>query len=219
MKKLLTGVLLVALVASPAIAEMTITTGSYNDMTSGYGAVVYDSVLGGNYWAGEIKVTPDGGVPGTTDGVPFKTFCVETGETLWPDKTYHAAVNTKSVQTNDPLTGGAAWLYHSYLTRTNGVVVNSDADGRDLQQAIHLAMGLTNPIGDSFSSQAQSWANQAKATSWHKNGYISNIRILNLTNTPPADYQDILVAVPVPGAFLLGFLGLGAAGMKLRKLA
>ena len=32
-------------------------------------------------------------------------------------------------------------------------------------------------------------------------------------------YQDYLVRVPVPGAVLLGILGLGAAGMKLRKSA
>ena len=36
------------------------------------------------------------------------------------------------------------------------------------------------------------------------------------------DYNDMVIevqAVPVPGAVLLGFLGLGAAGLKLRKIA
>jgi len=32
-------------------------------------------------------------------------------------------------------------------------------------------------------------------------------------------YQDYVVRVPLPGAVLLGFLGLGAAGMKLRRFA
>jgi len=43
-------------------------------------------------------------------------------------------------------------------------------------------------------------------------------------STPPDDkpwgtYQDYVVRVPVPAAVLLGFLGLGAAGLKLRKFA
>jgi len=33
------------------------------------------------------------------------------------------------------------------------------------------------------------------------------------------EYQDYIVRVPVPAAVLLGFLGLGAAGLKLRKFA
>jgi len=32
-------------------------------------------------------------------------------------------------------------------------------------------------------------------------------------------YQDYVVRVPLPGAVLLGFLGLGAAGLKLRRFA
>jgi hypothetical protein len=32
-------------------------------------------------------------------------------------------------------------------------------------------------------------------------------------------YQDFVVKTPLPGAVLLGFLGLGAAGMKLRRFA
>ena len=44
------------------------------------------------------------------------------------------------------------------------------------------------------------------------------------TNNPDLDYQDFVaevsnVAVPVPGAVLLGILGLSVAGVKLRKFA
>jgi len=50
---------------------------------------------------------------------------------------------------------------------------------------------------------------------------IGNVRVLQLYEN--SDYtgfrQDQLYLTPVPGAFLLGLLGLGAAGMKLRKFA
>ena len=35
----------------------------------------------------------------------------------------------------------------------------------------------------------------------------------------PGNYQDWVVKVPVPGAVLLGLLGLSAAGIRLRKYA
>ena len=50
---------------------------------------------------------------------------------------------------------------------------------------------------------------------------IGNVRVLQLYEN--SDYtghrQDQLYLTPVPGAVLLGILGLGAAGMKLRKFA
>ena len=47
---------------------------------------------------------------------------------------------------------------------------------------------------------------------------IGNVRILQFCNSDGTGYkQDQLYLVPVPGAVLLGILGLGAAGLKLRK--
>ncbi len=53
--------------------------------------------------------------------------------------------------------------------------------------------------------------------------YMSRYRALSNSTTDPktglGTYQDYVVKVPIPAAVLLGFLGLGAAGLKLRKFA
>ncbi len=43
------------------------------------------------------------------------------------------------------------------------------------------------------------------------------IHVQNLD--PDGDYSDAFILTPVPGAFLLGMLGLGVAGVKLRRFA
>lgn len=61
-------------------------------------------------------------------------------------------------------------------------------------------------------------------------GTVGNGSYIGLTNPSTADldpddplkvgaYQDYLVRVPVPGAVLLGLLGMSAAGIRLRKFA
>lgn len=59
---------------------------------------------------------------------------------------------------------------------------------------------------------------EALANTWlgYLDGAGSYANIVALSNE---HYQDYVVRVPVPAAVLLGMLGLGAAGMKLRKYA
>ena len=66
-------------------------------------------------------------------------------------------------------------------------------------------------------SKALAWYNEAAGKGWTD---IGNVRVLNLYhNSIREDFQSQLYLVPVPGAVLLGFLGLSAAGLKLRKFA
>jgi hypothetical protein len=59
-----------------------------------------------------------------------------------------------------------------------------------------------------------------KANEWLQhileNDYALTTNILALSNE---DWQDYIVQIPVPAAVLLGILGLGVAGLKLRRFA
>ena len=77
----------------------------------------------------------------------------------------------------------------------------------------------------SVSGQAAIWVTEAgNAISTSAWSGIGQVRILNIYaqgtyGTTNELKQDQLYLIPVPGAFLLGILGLGAAGIKLRRFA
>ena len=62
-------------------------------------------------------------------------------------------------------------------------------------------------------------------TDWYNNAYVnifstSAFDAIRIESTSYAlEFDNLAVAVPVPGAVLLGILGLGVAGIKLRKSA
>ena len=67
-------------------------------------------------------------------------------------------------------------------------------------------------------SKALAWYNEAVALSTAAD--LAGVSILNLYDHSSLEYrQDMLHFVPVPAAVLLGMLGLGVAGIKLRKYA
>lgn len=61
---------------------------------------------------------------------------------------------------------------------------------------------------------ARSWLDEATAANWTD---LKGVRVLQLYKGTDAVNQDQLYLAPVPGAVLLGLLGLGAAGLKLRR--
>jgi hypothetical protein len=66
-----------------------------------------------------------------------------------------------------------------------------------------------------------SWQTAYTTSGWTGIGNVRVLQTYQNYNPTTGDYsglkQDQLYLVPVPGAVLLGMLGLGAAGMKLRK--
>jgi hypothetical protein len=103
-----------------------------------------------------------------------------------------------------------------YLDGPGGLFLSDtslNADGADHMWAYQ---------GEGDSVQIASWA----AGLWTPNEYV--LAFEDLASGAPGydgDFQDFVVMVesvvpvPVPGAVLLGFLGLGYAGMRLRKVA
>lgn len=81
-------------------------------------------------------------------------------------------------------------------------------------------MGIS--LNDAQRALIDQWSNAWRSSGWEG---IGDVRVLQLyyggTGCNPEFKQDqlFLTPTPVPGAVLLGFLGLGAAGLKLRRFA
>lgn len=89
-----------------------------------------------------------------------------------------------------------------------------DTTNGDPRFLTYKALGEMVTIGGLTGTDAEHWYVCAEAWDYENNGY---------SNTLGADFSDFIVLmesinpVPVPGAVLLGIIGLSAAGIKLRK--
>jgi len=179
------------------------------------------------------------------DVTSFQTFCVELTEyvsqplDLYVSEQNAALTGTGShaYQGGIPLTGDdldprTAYLYTQFATGQlsgyNWTVATGRASSAvTLQRLIWNIEGEDGKVLGDFSgsvggidltdtqeTQATAWLTEAKDMGWTG---IGNVRILQAYTTSGGLAQDQLYLVPVPAAVLLGLLGLGAAGMKLRK--
>jgi hypothetical protein len=212
MRKLMFITIVCAFVAAPAVAG----TASFDSWMYNSGGTPGWWGTTDQGWSGTFTLTTSGlGIP--LDGVRFETFCVEKSVNVYVPGTYTAVVNTDAIYGNgggdgssDPLDPRSAWLYDQWLT---GGLTNSHTMARDIAWAIWDIEGEWTLGAGSEYDGAKGLIGQADDAGWTS---IHDIRVLNLW-TGTTDMQDVLVKVPVPAAVLLGMLGLGAAGMKLRK--
>ena len=178
----------------------------------------------------------------------FQTFCIEIEEyvkqpmdivvsTTWTSgddypqwdplvahsPASHAILGGEPV--GDDLNPTTAYLYTQFA---KGILSNYDylntglgrnVSAGELQKAIWFLEGeITSLVSN---SQSEAWKTEAIGALWTD---IGDVRVLN---TWVPDYvgdrcywkQDQLYLTPVPGAVLLGMLGLGVAGVKLRKFS
>ena len=178
-------------------------------------------------------------------GSKFPTFCVELVEYFSPGTTYYADSRTSAYQggaggpSPDPLDPVTAALYRQYL----GLNTLDEDTGSEYQLAIwkvEQEIEWDNNRWEKYNSNTpiHSAYQQTKFNNTVIDSLIGgvgtptdigNVRVMTLWDTYSynpvtgvetfsGNHQDQLV-VPVPGAVLLGILGLGAAGMKLRKYA
>jgi len=217
MKRLVLIAAICSIVASPVLADGTayLDGWMYNlGGSPGWNGTTEEG------WSGSFTVITNGlGIP--MDGTRYETFCVEKWVNVYVPGTYTAVINTGAIYGNvggfDPLDPKTAWLFDQYLSGNAFGYADKSLRARDVQWAIwsieqEWALGADAKYDGAKALVALS------AGKWND---IGNIRVLNLWNGTDrtTDVQDLLVKVPIPAAVLLGLLGLGAAGVKLRKHA
>jgi hypothetical protein len=239
MKKLFVLVsFLMVLVMAPMVLADTVSV----DRVAGY-----YSGNGGEFTLFPSFPVPSDYVSGKTSGIVagapnFQSFCVETTEYVRVQSgAYEVRLNTGAVFGNgggdgsfDPLSAGAAWLYHQFqlgiLSGYDYTPPGRDASADLLQKAIWFLEDESGGVNNSYVTlvvtqpQFGTLAN-AKA---NNNGQYP-VGVLNLWDVGYVgisghQHQDQLICVPAevpePGTLLLvgaGLLGLGAKFRRRKK--
>jgi hypothetical protein len=243
MKKLILITIVCAFVAAPALGDTYL---GISNITRKSG---YYSGSGGEFSMYNSLLNTDGYSSKTKDlfaDLPpeeFQTFCIERDEYItipdtvevWISTTFRdGSAGSKAVKggmntdDDDDLDARTAYLYTQFATGQLSNYNWTGGTGRagsaeDLQRVIwNIEQELT--VTFASGTQEKAWLDEANAAVasggvWDGKG-IGDVRVLNLVDpTSKTDLQDQLYYIPVPGAVLLGILGLGAAGIKLRRFA
>jgi len=189
-KAILIGVVC-AFVASPALADMMIKVGDGVGTTNGGEFIA--TVVGDPIFQHAYNTT-------------FSTFCVETSEYISIGGTYYVTLSQNAIKGSvgplgDPLDLQSKKIYNYWLD----VLPHTAANADDVQNAIWWQEG---------EGGSANYLNSIGGTG-------HGVWVMNLWEDAAHTVyaQDLLVRVPVPGAVLLGLLGLSAAGLRLRRFA
>jgi len=208
------SLIVLAISAAPAVADMTVNVtnepGGYNN-GGPFTATVKGSAAIGIY------------APGSS----FYTFCLEGGITYSPGTTYLATVDAGAISGGgglnpDPISDQSAWLYNNFL---DGTLTYLDGY-TPLEERSAVQEAIWRFEDEASHSSPANVALLAvdligKANAAVTGGYTNtNIMAMNLwagSAYTGTDIQSMMVRVPVPGAVLLGVLGLGVASARLRR--
>jgi len=229
-RRLCLGFVVLVFLAGMADADPTLKIDRNASYSSGYGGEF--TILAGGLLNSEYAVaqqTRDVTTAYITESGSFQSFCVEYFEGVVTPGTYFYTVDTYAIKGGvenpptspvgqDPIDLETAYLYTQFA---KGTLSGFDytASGR-----VASAAALQNAIwyledeiaATSLNSQAQGFVTTAQtAVSLGQWQTIGSVRVLNLYDADGVVQSQLYV--PVPGAVVMGLLGLGYAGMKLRK--
>ena len=156
----------------------------------------------------------------------LQTFCIEMSEGISIPGTYDVQISDRASwggvgPAGDPLSQGAAWLYHEFqsLRGLQGYDYTVGAGRAASAEALQATFwwledatadpGATNPLRELILSRFGTLANAQV-----DNNGLYDVAVLNITTLQGVRQQDMLVCyhqVPEPGTLM--FLGAGLAGL------
>jgi hypothetical protein len=179
---------------------------------------------------------------GTVAG-SFQTFCIEKDEVVYNEKmqvyvsqsflddsvpgshAWAGGINTNDGDDLDPRT---AYLYTQFAKGvlsdydyTPGASRRSVSAGQ-LQNVLwyieeEIGAGLTPEVALGSGSQALLWYNEAVGAGWDDIGNVRVLQLFKATDLGQLRQDQLYLMLPVPGAVLLGAVGLIGAGLRLRR--
>ena len=214
MRRILFVVTLCAFVAAPTFGDI-FTVGSTSQVQ--YTGVTGGTVtIGGTWHTGGVYA---GSYDLVVDGVSMQSFCIDLQDnTVGSTQTYDVTALKDAPDLSFGPMGAAKATELAELLYENWVPGMTNAQLLSLQVAVWevTADGGTGTFDLTADSFTASNAGAVTMLGTIDGGYAPTSLFVGLSNT---SYQDYVVKVPLPGAVLLGFLGLSAAGIKLRKFA